>query len=200
MTKSPAPSTNAAPTALALFGPPPLLEGESSTAYDELLARISGTVKPADVLEEIWVSDIVNLTWEIAQFHRLKANLITASTYLGVRAVLSPIQSELGEAHSLAYAWAARMPDAVKKVKELLASAGLSMDAVMALTFAEKITEIERFDRLAMNAEIRRNAALREIERHRARFSQALRRASDGYVDAQLEPVVALPIEDQKAA
>jgi hypothetical protein len=33
---------------LALFGPPPLLEGEDTAAYDELLARISGAVKPAD--------------------------------------------------------------------------------------------------------------------------------------------------------
>ncbi len=35
-----------------LFGPPPLLEGDDPAAYNELLARISGTVKPADVLEE----------------------------------------------------------------------------------------------------------------------------------------------------
>src|SRR5262249_11588094 len=35
---------------LALFGPPPLLEGEDTAAYDELLARISGAVKPADIL------------------------------------------------------------------------------------------------------------------------------------------------------
>jgi len=40
---------------LALFGPPPLLEGEDTAAYDELLVQISGAVKPADILEEIWV-------------------------------------------------------------------------------------------------------------------------------------------------
>src|SRR5436190_11103678 len=44
---------------LALFGPPPLLEGEDTAAYDEFLVRISGAVKPADILEEIWVRDVV---------------------------------------------------------------------------------------------------------------------------------------------
>jgi hypothetical protein len=46
---------------LALFGPAPLFEGEDTAAYDELLVQIFGTVKPADIVEEIWVRDIVDL-------------------------------------------------------------------------------------------------------------------------------------------
>ena len=53
----------------------------------------------------------------------------------------------------------------------------------MAHTLAAKITEIGLIDRLTMNAELRRNAALREIERHLVSFGQALRRASDEIVD-----------------
>jgi hypothetical protein len=64
MTKKLTRSAAAAPNRLALFGSPPLLEGEDSAAYDDLLARVSGAVKPADVLEEIWVCDIVDLVWE----------------------------------------------------------------------------------------------------------------------------------------
>jgi hypothetical protein len=41
------------------------------------------------------------------------------------------------------------------------------MDTVMAQTLALKIDEIERIDRMTMTTEARRNAALREIERHR---------------------------------
>ena len=36
----------------AWLGPPPLFEGEDTAAYDELLARISGAMKPADIFEE----------------------------------------------------------------------------------------------------------------------------------------------------
>jgi hypothetical protein len=41
----------------APFGPPPLIDGEYSADYEELLARVSATVKPADILEDIWVRD-----------------------------------------------------------------------------------------------------------------------------------------------
>ena len=41
---------------LALFGPPPLLEGEDAAAYDQLLARIYAAVKPLDIIYEIFVA------------------------------------------------------------------------------------------------------------------------------------------------
>ena len=44
---------------LSAFGPPPLLEGEDSAAYDEILASVSAAVKPAEILMEIWVRDVV---------------------------------------------------------------------------------------------------------------------------------------------
>jgi len=200
MAKSPARSTHASRTSLAPYGPPPILEGEDPSAYDELLAQISGTVKPADMLEEIWVSDIVNLTWEISQLRRLKTMLITASTHLGVRTALGPMQLEFNEAYDLSRDWAAGVPRSIETVKELLASAGISMDAVMALTIAAKITDIERFERMIMNAEMRRNAALREIERHRANFGKTLRQASEALIDAQCEQVDTPQINDREAA
>ena len=58
----------------AWLGPPPLLEGEDAAAYDELLGRISGAVKPSDIFEEIWVQDIVDLVWEVVRLRRLSAN------------------------------------------------------------------------------------------------------------------------------
>ena len=63
--KSPAPAT-ARTRRVAPFGPPPLIQGEDRGAYDKLLARVSAAVKPVDILEEIWVHDIVDLEWEAA--------------------------------------------------------------------------------------------------------------------------------------
>jgi len=171
----------------ALFGSPPLLEGEDLAVYNELLARITARVKPADILEEIWVFDVVNLTWEVARWRRLQQHLIKASTHTGVQAVMGPMQTEPGEALLLSLGWASGSAGAINKVKERLASANLSVDAITALTVANKISEIERIDRLAMNAEMRRNTALREIERHRATFGEALRAATDEVVDAEVE-------------
>jgi hypothetical protein len=92
---------------LALFGPPPLLEGEDTAAYDELLVRISGAVKPADIFEEIWVRDIVDLVWEALRLRRLKANLMTTVAHKGLREILEQLM-DWDDAQDLTDAWAAR--------------------------------------------------------------------------------------------
>jgi hypothetical protein len=38
---------------LALFGPPPLLEGEDAATYDQLLARICVAIEPVDIIDEV---------------------------------------------------------------------------------------------------------------------------------------------------
>jgi hypothetical protein len=126
-------------------------------------------------------------------------NLIAAATHEGVQAVLEPMVGYVA-AHSFAEQWARREADAIKEVNEQLASANLSMDAVMAQALAGKLNEIERIDRVTMNAEVRRNAILREVDRHRASLGQSLRRASDEVEDAQFEEIKAPQITDRKAA
>ncbi len=81
MTKKPVspPASVGRPPAKCFFGPPALIDGEDPAAYDELLARVSGAVKPSDILEEIWVRDVVDLVWGALRLRRLKADLIAAN-------------------------------------------------------------------------------------------------------------------------
>jgi hypothetical protein len=82
---------------------------------------------------------------------------------------LSPgIRCGRPEAKELSKRWTARDREAVKQVDKQLASMGLNMDAPMAHAFAFRIDQFERIERLIMNAEARRNAALREVDRHRS--------------------------------
>ncbi len=69
---------------LEIFGPPPLLDGESQEVYDALLARVTGTVNPKDIIEEIWVHDVVDLVWEILRLRRLKVALLSSSVGRGL--------------------------------------------------------------------------------------------------------------------
>jgi len=171
-----------------LLGPPPLIEGENAAAYGELLKRISAAVKPEDILEEIWVRDVVDLVWEALRWRRLKSNLLAASTHAGLEKVLMSLCGYI-EADGLAKSWARNEAAGRKEVKQLLASAGLSMDAVMAQTLSLKINEIERIDRMVMAAEVRRDATLREIERHRATLGLALRRETEQVEEGEFEEV-----------
>jgi hypothetical protein len=129
--------SNTPPIRLSLFGPPPLLAGEDSKAYDDLLAQVSGAVKPADIIEEIFVHDIVDLTWEVFRWRRLETSLMPPSHY----------------------------------------------------NFAEGIEKIERVNRLITIAEGRRNAALREIDRHRTTFAQILQEKVRDVEDAEFETI-----------
>jgi hypothetical protein len=146
-------------------------------------------VKPKDILEEIWVREVVDLVWEALRLRRLKSNLLAASTHAGLEKVLIPLCGGFIEADRLAKSWARNEAAGRKGVKQLLASAGLSMDVVMAQTPSLKINDIERIDRMVMTAEVRRDATLREIERHRATLGQALRRASEQVEEGEFEEI-----------
>ena len=61
-----------------LFGQPPLLDGEDAAAYDELLARIHAAVKPGDIIDEMLISDVASLEWEVLRWRRLELSLIRA--------------------------------------------------------------------------------------------------------------------------
>jgi len=183
---------------LALFSPAPLFEGEDAAAYDELLARISGAVKPADIFEEIWVRDIVDLVWEAVRARRLKANLMTAAAHEGIRKILEGMMVEW-EASDLAKAWAWRARTAIKRVDELLASAGLTMDAVMAQTLSVKLNDIERIDRMIATAEGRRNAILRELDRHRTTWGQNLPRAVQQIEATEIKVIETKPAKKRSA-
>jgi hypothetical protein len=129
---------------LEIFGPPPLLDGESQEVYDTLLARVTGTVNPKDIIEEIWVHDIVDLVWEILRLRRLRVALLSSSVGRGLHKLYHD-RDDYGMG-SLIARWSAREPAAVKKVEQFLKDYGLTMDAVMAHSFVACLDEIERID------------------------------------------------------
>jgi hypothetical protein len=61
------------------------------------------------------------------------------------------------------------------------------MDEVMAQTLSINLNDIERIERMIASAEARRNAILREVERHRATWAQDLRRAAQQAEDVEFE-------------
>ena len=186
--------------AQALLGPPPLVQGEDEGTYAELLARVRAAVAPKDFLEELWVRDVVDLSWEVFRLRRMKANVVTAATHKALAGVLAPIVdkncdyeiiSVLDERPSqrLASGWYRRDEEVVREVEGLLRTAGLSMDVVAAVALTTSLGDIERVDRMVMTAEARRNAVLREVARHRAASAQDLRRSSGVVRDADFTEV-----------
>jgi hypothetical protein len=179
---------------LAWLGSPPLFKGEDAAAYDELSARIADAVKPEDIFVEIWVREFVDCEWEVIRLRRHRASLMTSTAYEGVQKILEPLLEFYPDLVRLARAWAARDKAAIKRVDELLASAGLTMDAVMAQTFCTYLDECERIARMIASAEACRDDALHEIELHRARWGQELRRATQ-----QTEKTLGMEVIEDKS-
>jgi hypothetical protein len=142
---------------------PPLVRGEDAATYDQLAARITAAVAPANVIEEIWVRDVVDLVWEAVRLRRLRAGLFTVGASDGMAEILRAI----GGLRSQARDWAARKPAAVAAVNTQLSAAGLDMDDLTTSTFAVRIDQFERIERMLAAAEVRRGAALSGIENRR---------------------------------
>ena len=237
---------------------------KTRAAYDELLARIRAAVKPVDIIDEMFIADVVSLEWEVLRWRRLKSSLIrarglkalegflvkssitictrntlrtilrkffrtifrktrrkTAQTLARecarnepdavdkVNEVLAQHRSGHGrhlddarayKAKELVQEYVRREPDAVTLVNRLLTDAGESMDALMAHALAEKLDDIERFDRLTTIAESRRNASLREIDRRRAVLGETLRRSVQEIEDGEFEVIETPPAKGKSAA
>jgi hypothetical protein len=129
----------------ALFGPPLLLEGEDATAYDEFLARFRAGVKPVDIIDDIYIADVVPSEWEVLRWRRWKFNFIRTLALKALESFLAKeleyelysehfaadlteiLQDNLPEdeadsAQTLACRCAQNEADAVDKVNEILSS------------------------------------------------------------------------------
>ena len=149
-----APSVPERALRLGLFGPPPLIEGEDAAAYEQLLARICAAVKPVDIIDEVFIADVVPSEWEVLRLRRLKWSLIRA---LGLEFLqdflvghldydlysddfaddLAEIlqdnlpEDQVNSAQTLAHECARNEAGAVDKVNEILDGIGLNMDRVL---------------------------------------------------------------------
>src|SRR6476619_2837841 len=85
MAKTPNPAAIAPPVSRHSWLPPlPLMPGEDQAQYDELFARVSGAFRPRDTIEEIWVTDFVDHSWEIFRLRRLRDALIVGNMSAGL--------------------------------------------------------------------------------------------------------------------
>jgi len=174
------------------FAPPSLNRDEDASSYETLLARMSETVGPASLLEEIWLRDVVEHVWETIRLRRRKAGVVNANAGEGMRHIL--VSLDCRNTFELTKRWFARDPAVVADVEARLAAAGLGINEVMAQTLRLCLAEYEGMDRMLRSAEARRDAALHEIERHRAHFAALLRRAAQN--EERAAETAGAPIED----
>ncbi|WP_279595074.1 HNH endonuclease signature motif containing protein [Methylobacterium sp. E-066] len=179
-----------------LFDERPLLPGEVTDQYDALLRSIVQQVKPVDVIEAIWVKDVVDLIWEAKRLRRWRRQILAQARLKAAEELISPalqnadpmgIDKIIGapSADSLAAGWVTNSEPKRNEVDALLQKRGLTAEDVTAHAFMLSLPVIERIDRLVSMADQRRDALLREIERKRASFAQQVRTATADSLDVE---------------
>jgi hypothetical protein len=154
------------PSPVPLPGPS-LVDGEDAPTYAQLAAGIRAAVAPANVIEEIWARDVADLTWDVVRLRRLKAGLFTIGASDGMAQILCGLEEYPVNGQINARNWAARKPAAIAAVNTQLSAAGLDMGDVATSTFAARIDQFDRIERMLAAAEVRRAAALHAIDNRR---------------------------------
>ena len=176
-----------------VLGPPRLLKGEDEKGHTYLADQIRLAVAPKTIIEEILARDIADLTWEVLRLRKLKAELVSLRWH---GTIWDLAERKLGQTKASALGKAWNQDGHPGQLKSALLEHGVDDDTINAEVLAQNIGEIERFDRLIASAEGRRNALLREIDRHRdAVQMRRLREAVTSIEDAEFEDVTT-PIAD----
>jgi hypothetical protein len=170
-----------------LFGPPALLPAESPAEYWRLYSLLQAEVAPVDVIEKMWLRDLVDLQWEVRRWRRLSNDFLSSSKRYGLDEILGSLQAYDGSTMEFKRDWMRRDPTAIAEVSRLLDLAGLTEDAILAQTLAVKLDQIDRIDRMTFQAERRRDLAIQQMERRRehvaARARVAMKRADEEKIE-----------------
>jgi hypothetical protein len=97
-------------------------------------------------------------------------------------------------------AYARREEETVKFVDDFLSNVGRNMDVLTIEGLSRNFEKLERIDRLIAIAEGRRNAALREIERHHAALAARVRQSIKQIEDAGFTVLETKPPKAKDAA
>jgi predicted glycoside hydrolase/deacetylase ChbG (UPF0249 family) len=131
---------------------------------------------PRDVVEEIWLRDILDLQWEVLRMRRLKSRILSSSSPSGLGSLLHR-RANYRDVDALGQGGSQGNKESIKQVDRLLKQLGLSHDDVDAHSLLKTLDPLERIDRMIAQAEARRNNALREIEKSRETAARRMRAA-----------------------
>jgi hypothetical protein len=165
--------TKASDGEFAFFGDAPLIPGENRHEYEQLLARVTAALKPADVFETIWVGEFVYLHWEVRRLRRISVALVK----------IRYDESKLDEA----FRFGRTGTDADK-------------GGDIAHIVAGNIEVLRNLEAMTAAAELRRDAAYQQIEKHRTGLGDLLRRAVEQLGNADSQKLEDRSGEEKRAA
>ena len=160
-----------------ILGPRPILPTESENAYDALTDKFREAVTPKDIIEDILARDAIDLTWEVQRLKNFKLQLTIYERAENIRSALDQILGPSVFEPKVIEEFVRYNPAAIKTIKAELAKRGHDISIIEALTYRRQLDKFERLDRQISQAEARRAAHLKEVDRHRSALAHQMREA-----------------------
>jgi hypothetical protein len=149
-----------------------------------MLDRFAESVAPTNIIEWLWLKDIVDLCWEIARLRRYRAQQIE-NARCDQNASIEYTRQHAAD-HEL-YPSYMLTP---AHIEARLHAPRLDTEADSArLLILQNLGTYETVDKLLMAAELRRDRILRELDFRRERIAPLLRKTSDELIDARADAV-----------
>ena len=162
----------------ALFGDPPLLEGEDPNLYWGLLAGMIRDRNPQSFPEWIYVYDMVHKLWEEQRLKRASTGLMRGEMFNALMYFLMKITADgglpkIGEAKDLAFKYFSQNSREKQEVMALLARYGITPAVLQAKAAQQNSDAIQMFEAMIARRERGRRKLRKEDEGARRRRESA---------------------------
>jgi len=164
------------PALQRVFGDPPLIGGERPEVYVEFFRFIAYDAAPTDTIGWLLVKDAVDLSWEIQRERRIKASIIESKRSLAFRQYeFSLIRARCER--ELRYHESPDENEVNGEQEPQPVPMSEDNPAFLTAAYNDGSFDIDAIDRRIAFYEMRRNAVLREMERHSESLSRRTRDA-----------------------
>jgi hypothetical protein len=154
-----------------LIHQPTLFSFESYRDYRHLEGAIRDHICPQNILEEIWVAEIVEAQWEIQRLRRYKSQIVNSLKLSGLQSLLNSI-SDGDDAENADLARRFFTNKAIKKqVNAMLRNFDLDESAVEVEAYRLSMQVLKQIDCRLMELAKRRDKLFQQIEDYRAGIS-----------------------------
>jgi hypothetical protein len=140
-----------------IFGAPPLIQGEDIRDYETLEHQLRTSIKPIDIIDEIWLQDILTSQWEIIRLKNIKVAILKSAQF---RVFGSLAEDRLGHGYK---------KDILEglTISEALTKLGFEDNALTARAFVFNLKSMNSIETQISQLEMRRDHAYHAIESRR---------------------------------
>jgi hypothetical protein len=149
-----------------------LLPGESRHEFEMVRQMIVADVSPKTNLEWLWTIDLVELSWDILRYRRLRERILQAHRAKAIAAILQRLDGAgiPAQTRSIVQVYSERAAaewcydqEATSEIDARLERNGFDLDSINAEVFLQAREAFAWFDGMIHAAQNRRLALLREI-------------------------------------